>query len=88
MNKNFLPIIKETITCDDLTLKYFAVRKGIPHKWIVKMISFLIHLLIYQKIIEISIYICNKNKSFLNLTIFNYNYNKYYFMNIKINYKI
>ena len=27
MNKNFLPIIKETITCDDLTLKYFAVRK-------------------------------------------------------------
>ena len=35
MNKNFLPIIKETITCDDLTLKYFAVRKGIPHKWIV-----------------------------------------------------
>ena len=30
-----MPIIKETITCDDLTLKYFAVRKGIPHKWIV-----------------------------------------------------
>jgi len=35
INKDFLPIINETITCDDLTLKYFAVRKGIPHKWIV-----------------------------------------------------
>ena len=30
----FLPIIKETITCDDLTLKYFENIKGIPVKWI------------------------------------------------------
>ena len=30
----FLPIIKETITCDDLTLKYFENIKGIPIKWI------------------------------------------------------
>ena len=32
---DFLPIINETITCDDLTLKYFATIKAIPHKWIV-----------------------------------------------------
>ena len=30
----FLPIIKETITCDDLTLKYFENSKGIPIKWV------------------------------------------------------
>ena len=35
INDDFLPIINETITCDDLTLKYFAIIKGIPHKWIV-----------------------------------------------------
>jgi len=35
INDDFLPIINETITCDDLTLKYFANIKGIPHKWIV-----------------------------------------------------
>jgi len=35
INDGFLPIIKETITCDDLTLKYFANIKGIPPKWIV-----------------------------------------------------
>ena len=35
MNENFLNIINETITCDDLTLKYFANIKGIPMKWIV-----------------------------------------------------
>ena len=29
-----MPIIYDTITCDDLTLKYFANLKGIPHKWI------------------------------------------------------
>lgn len=32
---DFLPIINETLTCDDLTLKYFSVLKAIPHKWIV-----------------------------------------------------
>ena len=35
MNEEFLPIINETITCDDLTLKYFSIIKGIPHKWII-----------------------------------------------------
>ena len=35
INDNLLPIIKETITCDDLTLKYFSNLKGIPQKWIV-----------------------------------------------------
>ena len=35
INDEFLPIIKETITCDDLTLKHFSNIKGIPHKWIV-----------------------------------------------------
>lgn len=35
INEDFLPIINETITCDDLTLKYFSIRKGIPHKWII-----------------------------------------------------
>ena len=35
INEEFLPIINETITCDDLTLKHFAVKKGIPHKWII-----------------------------------------------------
>ena len=34
INDEFLPIIKETITCDDLTLKYFENIKGIPIKWI------------------------------------------------------
>ena len=34
INEEFLPIIKETITCDDLTLKYFETIKGIPIKWI------------------------------------------------------
>lgn len=32
---NYLPIIRETITCDDMTLKYFSTIKGIPPKWIV-----------------------------------------------------
>ena len=35
INEELLPIIKETITCDDLTLKYFANIKGIPQKWVV-----------------------------------------------------
>ena len=35
INDDYLPIINETITCDDLTLKYFSIIKGIPHKWIV-----------------------------------------------------
>ena len=35
INEDFKPIINETITCDDLTLKYYANLKGIPHKWIV-----------------------------------------------------
>ena len=30
----YLSIINETITCDDLTLKYFSVQKGIPQKWV------------------------------------------------------
>ena len=34
INEKYLPIIKETLTCDDLTLKYFSIIKGIPHKWI------------------------------------------------------
>ena len=34
IQNDFLPIIYETITCDDLTLKYFANLKGIPHKWV------------------------------------------------------
>jgi len=35
INEEFLQIIGETITCDDLTLKHFSVMKGIPHKWII-----------------------------------------------------
>ena len=35
INDDFLPIINETIICDDITLKYFATIKGIPHKWII-----------------------------------------------------
>ena len=35
IKEDFLPIIKETITCDDLTMKYFSIIKAIPHKWIV-----------------------------------------------------
>jgi len=35
INEELIPTINETITCDDLTLKYFANRKGIPQKWIV-----------------------------------------------------
>lgn len=33
VNDDYLNIINETITCDDLTLKYFANMKGIPMKW-------------------------------------------------------
>ena len=35
VNDELLPIINETITFDDLTLKYFANTKGIPSKWVV-----------------------------------------------------
>ena len=35
INDENLPIIRETITCDDLTLKYYSILKGIPIKWIV-----------------------------------------------------
>ena len=35
IKEEYLPIIKETITCDDLTLKYYANIKGVPIKWIV-----------------------------------------------------
>ena len=35
INEKLLPIINETLTCDDLTLKYFSIIKGIPPKWIV-----------------------------------------------------
>lgn len=34
INENDLHIINETITTDDITLKYFANRRGIPHKWV------------------------------------------------------
>ena len=34
INNNFLPIIKETITCDDITLKHFEIQKGIPGKFV------------------------------------------------------
>ena len=34
INDDYIPIIKDTITCGDLTLKYFANLKGIPQKWI------------------------------------------------------
>ena len=35
INNNLLAIINETITCDDLTLKYLSIIKGIPNKWII-----------------------------------------------------
>ena len=35
INDGIIPIIKETITCDDLTLKYLANIKGIPPKWVI-----------------------------------------------------
>ena len=35
INDELLPIINETITFDDLTLKHFANTKGIPSKWVV-----------------------------------------------------
>ena len=35
INEKYLPFIHETITNDDITLKYFAIQKGIPHKWVV-----------------------------------------------------
>ena len=47
INENFLPIINETITCDDLTLKYFANLKAIPHKWV-----FNTRLMGYKKLIS------------------------------------
>ena len=34
INDELIPIINETITCDDLTLKYLSNRKGIPIKWV------------------------------------------------------
>ena len=35
INDDILPIINETLTCDDLTLKYLANIKGIPPKWVI-----------------------------------------------------
>ena len=34
INNDIIPIIKETFTNDDFTLKYISTRKGIPIKWI------------------------------------------------------
>ena len=34
INDELLPIIRETITCDDLTLKHFEIQKGIPGKFV------------------------------------------------------
>jgi len=34
IDDSYLPIIEETVTCDDMTLKYFEIRKGIPERWI------------------------------------------------------
>ena len=34
INDEYLPIINETITCDDLTLKFYSTQKGILNKWI------------------------------------------------------
>ena len=34
INEEMIPIIHETISCDDLTLKYLANIKGIPQKWV------------------------------------------------------
>ena len=34
INDNYLPIINETITCDDITLKHFEIQKGIPGKFV------------------------------------------------------
>ena len=34
INENCLPFINESMTNDDITLKYFATQKGIPHKWV------------------------------------------------------
>ena len=34
IDDSYIPIIEETITCDDITLKYFEIMKGIPSKWI------------------------------------------------------
>ena len=33
INENYLDLIKEAITTDDIILKYFSVIKGIPIKW-------------------------------------------------------
>ena len=35
IDDEFLPIINETLTCDDLTLKYFETIKSIPIKWVI-----------------------------------------------------
>ena len=34
INKNDLPLIYETLTTDDITLKYFSYRKGIACRWV------------------------------------------------------
>ena len=34
INKNDLSLIYETLTTDDITLKYFSYRKGIPCRWV------------------------------------------------------
>ena len=34
INENYLPLINESIICDDITLKYLATTKGIPNKWV------------------------------------------------------
>ena len=34
IDDSYIPIIEETKTCDDITLKYFEIKKGVPSKWI------------------------------------------------------
>jgi len=86
MNEEFLSIINETITCDDLTLKYFSVLKGIPHKWIINN-----HVMGIPRALpkskSVPLFKINKVNNDICINKLNILINKTYLKNLCINYK-
>ena len=63
IDDSYIPIIEETITCDDMTLKYYEIMKGIPSKWIENK-NFLAPLINEFNVGKTALY--NMNKKYLN----------------------
>ena len=78
INEKYLPFIHETITNDDITLKYFAIQRGIPHKWVVNYFINGIPGLIAK----------NQGNPLVNKNFFDYNDKYIKIINIDINHII